>query len=442
MRGLLIAAPASGQGKTTLALALALAFKKRGLRVQAFKVGPDYLDPGHLAAATGRPVYNLDGFFLDEAGLGWLFESRARSADLALVEGVMGLFDGKDPWGEEGSAAQIARVLGLPVVLVVDAEAMAGSIAALARGFRDHAKGFSLAGVVANRVAGPRHAAILKEALAAAGIPFLGYLPKDPELEIPERHLGLVLAGEAPLPRAALLRAAKTLDIEALLRIAAGAQGPLRAEPPYDPSRRYPGARIAYAKDRAFSFYYPEVLEALRELGAEMIPFGPLADEKLPDAGLLWLGGGYPELYARELFENRAMIEAVRRFSGPIYAECGGYIYLARGVYFEGLCHPLASLVPETARVRERPILGYREVTPAGESGLFPKGAWIRGHEFHYAEIEEKGPYLWKERSGRRLGYQKGQVHASFVHLYLLSHAEALYRFLEASGGSLAGRRA
>jgi len=175
------------------------------------------------------------------------------------------------------------------------------------------------------------------------------------------------------------------------------------------------------------------VLEVLRELGAELIPFSPLADKKLPDARLLWLGGGYPELFARELFENRAMIEAVRRFSGTLYAECGGYIYLAQGVYFEGLCHPLAGLVPEAAQVRERPTLGYREVTPAGESGLFPKGAWIRGHEFHYAEIEEKGPYFWKERSGSMLGYQKGRVHASFVHLYLLSNRRALEGFLSAA---------
>ncbi len=441
MRGLLVAAPASGQGKTTLALVLALALKKRGLRVQAFKVGPDYLDPGHLAAATGRPVYNLDGYFLDEAALGWLFESRARTADLALVEGVMGLYDGKDPLGQRGSAAQVARVLGLPVVLVVDAGAMAGSIAALARGFRDHAEGFSLAGVVANRVAGPGHAAILQRALRAVGIPFLGYLPKDPELEIPERHLGLVLAGEVALPEAALLRAARTLDLGALLRVAEGARGPLRAAPPYDPERRYEGARIAYAKDRAFSFYYPEVLEVLAELGAELLPFSPLADAEPPEAGLLWLGGGYPELYAKELGENRGMIEAIRRFSGPLYAECGGYIYLVQGVYFEGLCHPLAGLVPGVAEVKDRPVLGYREVTPLGGAELFPEGAWIRGHEFHYAELEERGPHLWKERSGRRLGYREGRVHASFVHLYLLSHAPALYRFLEASGGRLDRRR-
>ncbi len=436
--GLLIAAPASGSGKTTLALVLAAALKARGIRVQAFKVGPDYLDPTHLAATTGRPVYNLDGFFLDGAGLGWLYQSRSQRADLALVEGVMGLFDGKDALGRVGSSAQVARLLGLPVVLVVDAGAMAGSIAALARGFRDHAEGFALAGVVANRVAGPGHAAVLERALAAVRVPFLGYLPKDPALEIPERHLGLFLAGEAPVPPDALLAAAETLDLPALLKAAERARGPKAAAPPYDPERRYRGARIAYAKDRAFSFYYPEVLEALAELGAELVAFSPLADEPVPEAGLLWLGGGYPELFATELSRNRATLASVRGFPGPIYAECGGYMYLAQGVFFEGVGHPLAGLVPGAAEVGDRPLLGYREVTPEGEGSIFPKGVWIRGHEFHYARIEEKGPFLWRERSGRRLGYRKGRVQASFVHLYPLSNPRALYAMLEASGGSLA----
>ena len=442
MRGLLVAAPASGQGKTTLALALTLALKERGLRVQAFKVGPDYLDPSHLAAATGRPVYNLDGFFLDEPGLGWLFSRGMRGANLALVEGVMGLYDGKDALGREGSAAQVARLLGLPVVLVVDAGAMAGSIAALARGFRDHAEGFVLAGVVANRVAGPGHAEVLKRALQAVGIPFFGYLPRDPELELPERHLGLVLAGEVELPRRALLRAAEGLDLPALIRAAEGARGPLQAVPPYDPGRRYPGARIAYAWDRAFRFYYPEVLEALAELGAELIPFSPLADERVPEAGLVWLGGGYPELYAEELGRNRPMLASLRRFPGVLYAECGGYLYLAKGVVCKGVCHPLAGLVPGVAELADRPVLGYREVAPLAGSPLFPKGFWIKGHEFHYGRLEERGPYLWRDRRGHRHGYRAGRVHASFVHLYLLSQPQALYRFLEVGGGRLARRLA
>jgi len=412
------------------------------MRVQAFKVGPDYLDPTHLAAVTGRPVYNLDGFFLNEAALGWLYRSRSERVDVALVEGVMGLFDGKDALGRVGSSAQVARLLRLPVVLVVDARAMAGSIAALARGFRDHAEGFVLAGVVANGVAGPGHAAVLERALAAVGVPFLGYLLRDPALEIPERHLGLFLAGEAPVPRDALLAAARTLDLPALLKAAERARGPMAATPPYDPGRRYRGARIAYAWDRAFSFYYPEVLEALAELGAELIPFSPLADEPVPEAGLLWLGGGYPELYAEELSRNRTSLASVRDFAGPIYAECGGYLYLAKGVFSEGVCHPMAGLVPGVAEVGNRPVLGYREVRALKRTWLFHKGLSARGHEFHYARISPSETPLWGLSDHWTEGHTDGRVHASFVHLHAFSNPRVLYAMLEASGGSLAGRGA
>lgn len=439
---LLIAAAHSGAGKTTVALALALALRERGRSVQAFKTGPDYLDPAHLAAATGRPVYNLDGYFLDEAGLGWLYRSRSAGASFALVEGAMGLFDGKDPRGREGSSAQVARLLGLPVVLVVDAGAMAGSIAALARGFRDHDPGLDLAGVVANRVAGPGHAAILREALAAVGIPLLGTLPQDPALALPERHLGLVPPEEADLPREALRRAARGLDLAALLAAAARARGPRRAAPPYDPDRRYPGARIAYARDRAFFFYYPEVLEALAELGAELVPFSPLADPAPPEAGLVWLGGGYPELFAPELARNRTMQRAVRRHPGAIYAECGGYLYLARGLVYEGLCHPMVGLVPGVAEVADRPVLGYREVEALRPTRIFAPGERVRGHEFHHARLPPSRTPLWRLSGGGLEGHTDGRVHASFVHLYPLSNPRVLYAMLEASGGSLAGGRA
>ncbi len=434
--GLLLAAPHSGAGKTTAALALALALADRGVRVQAFKVGPDYLDPAHLAAATGRPVYNLDGYFLGEAGLRWLYPSRARRAKFALVEGVMGLYDGKDALGRVGSAAQVAKVLGLPVVLVVDAQAMAGSIAALARGFADHDPELRLGGVIANRVAGPRHAAVLAEALAAAGLPFFGYLPRDPALALPERHLGLVSPEEARLPQDALRRAAATLDLDALLRLAETAEDRPLADPPYDPTRRYSGARIAFARDRAFRFYYPEVLEALTELGAELLPFSPLADAAPPEAGLLWLGGGYPELYARELAENRPMREAVRDFAGPVLGECGGYLYLARTIQVGGRRWPMVGRIPAEAQMADRPVLGYREVRPTEGARLFPPGERIRGHAFHYARMPDPPPPLWADGSG----HTDGRVHASFVHLHLLSNPRALYRFLEASGGRLVGR--
>ena len=437
--GLLLTAPHSGAGKTTAALVLAAAFRARGLSVQGFKVGPDYIDPTHLTEVTGRPVYNLDGYFLGEGGVRWLYQSRSKNADLALVEGVMGLFDGKDPLGKEGSAAQVAKALGLPVVLVVDAGAMAGSIAALARGFRDHDPELAFAGVIANRVAGPGHAEVLRAALMAAGIPFLGYLPKDPGLHIPERHLGLVLAGEAGPTKEALLKAAATLDLEGLLAAAQRAKTLPPAPPPYDPERRYAGARIAYARDAAFRFYYPEVLETLGALGAELIPFSPVSDPRLPEGvNLVWLGGGYPELLAPALSENRAMRRAIRDFPGLIFAECGGYMYLAEAVVYEGRRYPMAGRIPGEARVEARPVLGYREVEARAATPLFPAGEKIRGHEFHYARMAEAGPPLWADGTG----YGDGRVHASFVHLYLLSNPAVLYRFLEGSGGRLAGSAA
>ena len=279
---LVIAAPHSGAGKTTLALVLTAAWMERGLRVQAYKVGPDYLDPTHLAQLTGRPVRNLDGFFLEGPELLETFRRGMRGAELGLVEGVMGLFDGKDALGQVGSTAQVARLIRAPVVLCVEASAMAGSFAALVRGFRDHDPGLWLAGVVANRVASARHAALLEESLAPLGVPFLGYLPYEAALRLPERHLGLLGAEEFNLRRTDLLAAAEHLRLEALLMLAQSAPSlpspPHRLPAPQSSSR----VRLGLAQDRAFSFYYPENLELLAGYGAELVPFSPLADSHLP----------------------------------------------------------------------------------------------------------------------------------------------------------------
>ncbi|GAA6755530.1 cobyrinate a,c-diamide synthase [Thermus thalpophilus] len=431
---LVLAAPHSGAGKTTLALALALALEERGLRVQPFKVGPDYIDPTHLEAATGRRPYNLDGFFLDEVGLLALFRHGARGADFALVEGVMGLFDGKDPHGRVGSTAQVAKLLGAPVALVVDAKGMAGSIAALVRGFRDHDPGLRLVGVFANRVGSERHAEILKEALRPLGLPLLGWLPQDPALALPERHLGLVLAGEAPPPLEALRRAFR-VDLEAVLRLAASAL-PLPEAPPFLPERRPPRARVAYAWDRAFRFYYPEALELLQALGAELLPFSPLEDEALPQAEALLLGGGYPELFAERLSENRALREAIRRFPGPVVAECGGYMYLSQGLWVGERFYPMVGRVPGEARMAERPLLGYREVVALRDSPVARAGEVFRGHEFHYARLSPSPSPAWRRAGGEEVeGYTDGRVLASFVHLYLPARRGGVERFLGLAEG-------
>ncbi|WP_185747702.1 cobyrinate a,c-diamide synthase [Thermus amyloliquefaciens] len=430
---LVLAAPHSGAGKTTLALALLLALRERGLRVQAFKVGPDYVDPTHLEAASGRRVYNLDGFFLEETRLLSLFQHGARGVDLALVEGVMGLFDGKDPLGQVGSTAQVARLLKAPVLLVVDASAMAGSIAPLVQGFRAFDPRVQVVGVLANRVASERHAELLREALSHVGLPLLGWLPQDPALGIPERHLGLVLAGEVRPPLQALLRAFR-VDLEGVLRLAAVAPS-LPQAPPFLPPREPPRVRVAYAWDRAFRFYYPEGLELLEALGAELVPFSPLEDAVLPPSQALLLGGGYPELFARELAENRAMREAIRRFPGPIVAECGGYMYLARGLWVGEDFFPMVGLVPAEARMGERPILGYREVEALRDNPVAQRGEVFKGHEFHYAQMEPSQSPAWRRVGGGEVeGYTDGRVLGSFVHLYLPARPEGARRLLAWEG--------
>ena len=432
---LVVAAPSSGSGKTTVAAVLLAAWRARGRVVQPFKAGPDYIDPTHLARAAGRTPRNLDGWFLDRPELLEVFRRGVKGAAGALVEGVMGLFDGRDALGREGSTAQVARWLDAPVVLVVDARAMAGSIAALARGFRDHDPRLRLAGVVANRVGSERHAQILAEALESVGVPFLGYLPRSPELELPERHLGLVLAGERTLDPGAWVRAAATLEVEALWRLA-------RSAPPLDvPAHRLPTgreplrARIAVARDAAFNFYYPEALELLEQLGAELVPFSPLAGDVLPaGAGALWIGGGYPEIYARELAANRGMLEALRRFEGPVYAECGGLMYLSEALTTPEGRFAMAGLVPGAARMQERPTLGYRHVEALADGPVAKRGWRAKGHAFHYSTRPVVEPAAWRRVDGaEREGYLDGRVHASYTHLYFPAAPELARRFVAAA---------
>lgn len=443
---LLVTALASGSGKTTVTVSLALAFRARGLRVQAFKVGPDYIDPTHLARATGRPVRNLDGFFLKPAGLLEVFHRGMRGADLALMEGAMGFFDGKDPLGRVGSTLQVARLLKAPVVLVVDASGMAGSIAALALGFRRLARGVRLAGVVANRVGSHRHAEILKEALTARGVPFLGYLPKDPALALPERHLGLVLAQEVALPEEPLLKAAQGLDLEALLKAAASAPPLATPSPGLFPAKGPKPAALALAWDEAFSFYYPEALELLEALGLDLIPFSPLSDPKLPQGvGGVYLGGGYPELYAPVLSENRALREEFRRFKGVIYGECGGYMYLAQALRTEKGRFPMLGLVPGEAVMAQRPILGYREVVALRASPVARKGMVAKGHEFHYSRLDLPGN-AWRRKDGWETeGYTDGRILGSYIHLYFPANPALAERFVARvkawSSGSKGRRR-
>ncbi len=440
MRGLVIAGAASGAGKTTLSLALMAAFKARGLVVQAFKVGPDFIDPGHHALVTGRPSHNLDGWMLSRRENLELFWRQAAGADLALVEGVMGLYDGFHPQRETGSTAEMAKWLNLPVLLCVGARSLARSLAALARGYAGFDPGLSWAGLVANQVGSPRHAQILAQAMELVPeMPFLGGLPRRPEIAMPERHLGLVTAQDAGLAAGQVARLVEWveqgLDLDALWqRLPETAPEPASPEP----APRGEPVRLAVARDRAFCFYYQENLRRLQQAGAELVFFSPLADAGLPPGSRgLYLGGGYPELWARELARNRPLLRQIREKATrglPIYAECGGMMYLGRHLKDQqGRRWPMVGWLPlEFAMLSRLRSLGYREVVFSRHTPLGPAGTRARGHEFHYSEIETADPPA-QCASGYRVSGSRGPVEhthgfvrqntlASYVHLHFASN--------------------
>ncbi len=430
--GVVVAAPASGSGKTTVTLALIAAARARGLTVQPFKVGPDFIDPGHLSHAAGRPSRCLDGWMLGRDASVASFAAGTAGADCAFVEGMMGLYDGLSGAEETASTAEIAKWLELPVILVVDAGAMARSVAALVQGFREFDAGIRLAGVVFNRIGGAGHLGFLREALATIDVACLGGLPFDVECEIPERHLGLRTAAEATIPLARLADAAERhLELErifALARTTARAEGPVRGVE----DEHAAAPVIAVARDEAFSFYYAENLDALARAGATLVAWSPLRDSAVPrDATGIYLGGGYPELHAATLARNAAMRESLRRFAaggGLVYAECGGLMLLgATLVDAGGTPHAMAGVFPFVTRMLARGMtLGYREVTTSGASWLPRLDA--RGHEFHHSTLDETTvpaavERLYSVRDPRsgvvvREGFSTGRVLASYVHLH------------------------
>ncbi|HEY8348075.1 MAG TPA: cobyrinate a,c-diamide synthase [Symbiobacteriaceae bacterium] len=446
----------SGAGKTTVAVGLMRALAARGLRVQGFKSGPDYIDPHAYGWATGRPGRNLDTYFMTPAQVQNAFAQGAAGADVAVVEGVMGLFDGVDGSGELGSTAYLAKLLGAPVLLVIDASASARSVAAVALGFQHFDPNVRLAGVICNRVGGDRHVAMLREALAGVGIPLVGALGHQPGLQIPEGRLGLALSGETEgLSRwiaAAGQCVAEQVDLDQVLALARGA-GPLPdhgtpgAQPDPDPfapsaAGQYRGLRIGVARDAAFWFYYEDTFDLFRHWGVEPVFFSPLADSKLP-AGIhgLYLGGGVPEQHAAALAGNEAMrreVAAACRQGLPILAEGGGYLYLLEGLIGEdGTFHPMAGCVPGVARVHPwLQAFGYRQAEPGS----------IRGHLFHYARVEGDGEGLpaWRlyrpdgtfERAD---GYRRGPVTGSFLHIHHASQPAAMEAFLAQCREAAAG---
>ncbi|MFM1900654.1 MAG: hypothetical protein RLZZ216_1230 [Cyanobacteriota bacterium] len=430
----LIAAPSSGSGKTLLTLSLIAWARQQGKSIQPFKVGPDYLDPQLLTAASGRPCRNLDLSLCGEDWVRGSFLRHGSTADLAVVEGVMGLFDGIGP-SSDGSSAAVAAALQLPVVLVVDASGQAQSLAALVRGFQQHDPSLRLAGVVLNRVSSPRHRELLDAVLEGIDVPLLGSLPRNLSLVLPSRHLGLAPAHELERLEGRLEAwaslAQEHLDLGALLPLL---QPPssrvppldsLNTEPPNGTSRSL--LPVAVAQDAAFHFRYPEMQESLEALGMPVLSWSPLADEAIPEeaTGLI-LPGGFPEQHAAALSECKQSLTALRHWfrQRPLYAECGGMLLLGQTLTdLEGRAHPMAGVLPFRAR-RGNLQVGYRQLTATTDSLLLRKGERYVGHEFHRWSLETVGKEesLWQVegwRSQRREeGWNLNNVHASWVHLH------------------------
>jgi cobyrinic acid a,c-diamide synthase len=427
-RGLIISAPASGTGKTTLTLGLLAALRARGLTVQPFKSGPDYIDPGFHSAAAGRASVNLDTWAMGDGMIGGLI-GVADGADLIVAEGSMGLFDGVVSDGEcgNGASAHLAALTGWPVVLVLDTSGQAQSAAAVAKGFALMRRDVRIAGVVLNRVASPRHEAMLRAGMAEVGIEVLGALPRQKEIEMPSRHLGLVQAGEqAEMPRileTAARFVAENVDLDRVLE-AAGATvltGDAAAITP-------PGQRIALARDGAFSFVYPHQLDGWRRAGAEILPFSPLNDEAPDDsADICWLPGGYPELHAGELAAATRFRSGLKSFAEtrPVHGECGGYMAMGTALIDkEGMRHEMAGLLGLVTSYEKRKMhLGYRLATLQTAMPGHAAGARLRGHEFHYstildqpdaplAEVVDAGGAAVPETGSRR-----GHATGTFFHL-------------------------
>ena len=450
----LIGGTHSGCGKTTLALALMAAFKARGMRVQPFKVGPDFIDPGFHTQITGMASRNLDGWMLGRDYNQRLFRRLLEQADMAIVEGVMGLFDGYDGLTESGSSAEMAKWLGLPVILVVDARSMARSAAALVYGFRHFDPELKFAGIIFNQIGGEGHLDYLKEAMSATlpELPVLGGIPREEPIRIPERHLGLVTADEITIDPeweqnlAGLVE--RHVDLDLILHLVEHGQSDGSHAPAEESVRAKMKSPliIAVARDAAFCFYYPDNFELLRQAGAEIRFFSPVAGESFPeDSAGLYLGGGYPELYAEDLSAQKHFLAAIRGAVSrgmPIYAECGGLMVLSRFIdTLEGKRYPMAGVLPfGTRMLQRRKALGYTEVVLQESSLLGEKGLVIRGHEFHYSEIveEETNPaltYAYQIRgrkfgNGRPEGYTVGSALASYVHLHWGSVPEAPVSFV------------
>lgn len=464
----IIAGTHSGAGKTSVSLAVMAGLQRRGYRVQAYKVGPDYIDPGYHEVATQRPSHNLDDWMMGRDAVEALFAETSQDCDVAVIEGVMGLFDGLSPTGDEGSTARIAKILSAPVILVVDAAGMARSVAAVIKGYQTLDEDVPIGGVILNRVAGAHHFQILRETVEHYNrCPVLGAIFRDDAIAIPERHLGLKPASENEEFRQCLEKLVKFTDVnpgrdspainlQNILNLAGFP--PPQSSPPLGEgvvffSRGKNGlndgaekkVRIAYARDKVFHFYYQANLDFLKRCGAELVPYSPLIDRELPEnIGGLYFGGGFPEVYAAGLEENSAMRDAVRHAvtrGMPTYAECGGLMYLAEGIKtLDGKIYSMVGVVPGLIEMTTKLVsFGYCENELTRDCFLGQQGERFRGHEFHYSRWGAEGTgsihRVEKKRrqSARSEGYCSGNILASYVHCHFLSYPRRAFNLVQQS---------
>lgn len=450
MKRLLIAAPTSGTGKTSISLGLMRAFKNRGLTVQPYKAGPDYIDSAFHTKACGRFSRNLDLWMLEPEVLKQLFCKNAEGSDLCLVEGVMGLYDGLGHDFDNGSSAHLARVLDAPVVLVIDGRGVSTSAAALVKGFKELDSRVNLAGVIINQVSGERHYQLIREAIESlTQVRCYGYVEKNSAISLESRHLGLIPSIETEdLERKLELLAlsmTKTVDLPGLLKLSERAS-PMAALPFAAPAGHYP-VRIGLARDEAFNFYYEDNLDLLRIYGVEWVPFSPIHDAVLPEGlGGIYIGGGFPEVFAEQLSQNTTMLSSIRQAaqSGiPLFAECGGYMYLMEAIRdFEGRIHSMTGILTGTAAMTKRlQRFGYVSVTLASDSLFGPAGTTLRGHEFHRSirEASQDTPSQAYEvvkasppHESWSCGENTGNVLAAYAHIHWISNPLAALSFAKA----------
>ena len=442
-----IAGVRSGVGKTTIATGIMGALTRRGITVQPFKAGPDYIDPSYHEVACRVPSRNLDTWLLPHRTVLELFQRAASRRQISVVEGVMGVFDGHANLSEEGSTAELAKLLNAPVILVADARKVARSVAAEVLGYQHFDPELRIVGVILNGVGGPRHLEFCRPQIeATTGLPVLGYLPRRDDFVQPERHLGLIPTVEGTVARqwydSVISQVEETIDLDRIVELAATCDpAPVRPEA-YPEEAQPKRARIAIARDKAFSFYYQDSLDLLEAWGAELAPFSPLEDGRLPEgAGGLYIGGGFPEMFAANLADNTPMHAAIRgavERGVPVYAECGGLMYLGRSLSdLEGVQYPMVGAIPAVSAMSDRRLaLGYREVESRTDSPLMRRGQRVRCHEFHWSTLEEpprpeQSVYRVVDQDNRADGFQVGSVWASYVHIHLGSDPSMARRFVD-----------